>query len=172
METLVIIAVVLFGAYIAAALFIFREVPPSISDTFYMYNTLVPGLGYVFTVFMFAEAFLMLPKMVELGTFERWQFLGFLCPVGIALCGSAPLFKDDKTVKRVHFTGALSAAAFGLLWCFFLDRDSLIISVVTLIAICGATADSTGTAKQCSTFWLEIVGFGTIATVLLINTIL
>ena len=172
MEYLVIWALILFVGYIATAIFIFREIPRSISDTFYMYNDVFEGLGYVFTIFMSITAALIVSPMVALGTFEWWQFLGFLCPCGIAFCGSAPLFKDDKLVKKVHYTGAIGGASTGLAWSFLLDSMTLGVSLAVLIVTCAIIGLATRTIKECSTFWLELVGFGSITIVLVANTLL
>lgn len=169
MENLVIWALFLFVGYMATAIFVFREIPRSISDTFYMYDELWHGLGYIFTVFMIATATLIVTPMVHLGTFEWWQFLGFLCPCGIAFCGCAPLFKDDKLVKQVHFAGAIGGASTGILWSFMLDKVTLGISLAVLIIVCAAIGAITRTLKDCSTFWLELVGFGSITAVLVTN---
>lgn len=168
---MVLMALTLFIGYIAAALFIFREIPRSISDTFYMYNDVAPKLGYIFTAFMTIEAFLIASPMTALGTFEWWQFLGFLCPAGLAFCGCAPLFKGDKFVKRVHFSGAILSVTAGLTWCYLLDPSRMIGTLIILSVSCAAVGVASRTNSTCRTFWLEIVGFGTITSVLSINVL-
>lgn len=167
---MVSMAVLLLIVYLAVAIKLFG-IPRSISDTFYLYNGLAEGAGYTFTVFMFSESFLMMYPMVTLGTFEWWQFFGFLCPVGIAFCGSAPLFKDDKLTKRVHYTGAIMGALTGLIWCFLLDAKTSFITLCALGSLTLFLSVYTKTEEESKVFWLEIWGFGTIATVLFISTL-
>lgn len=170
MEIFVIYAVGLFVAYLITAIKLFG-IPRSISDTFYLYEGMSKHLGYVFTGFMFATATLIVTPMVELGSFEWWQFLGFLCPVGIAFCGSAPLFKDDKDTKIVHCTGAVTGVLSGLSWCFLVDTRTAFIVTSAMVSASIIASVATKTEKSCFTFWAEMAGFGTIAVVLLIQTI-
>lgn len=165
MQTLIIIAVVLFTAYIANAIAIFG-IPRSISDTYYLYNQRKDGCGWAFTAFMITEAILMLYPMVELGTGQWWQFLGFLCPAGLAFCGSAPMF-HDRFVARVHASGAITGVATGLAWCYLCDKITALAMTGAFITIAIVGGVVTDTENECKTFWAEIAGFGTIAGCLL-----
>lgn len=167
MTTLVFIANALFLAYIIIAIVLLNQIPPSISDTFYLYNKKRNNLGYIFTIWMTIESFLMVIPMVELSSGQWWQFLGFMCPAMIALCGSAPTFMADRLTKRVHFFGAISGVVFGLLWCALMDLRAAIVTLVALLIVIMTVSDATGTWRESRTFWLEIVGFGSIAILLL-----
>lgn len=164
MGFLVITAVVTFVTYLLAAVSLFG-IPPSISDTYYLYEAKHKNLGYVFTVFMFSVAFLMIAPMVDYAMFDWWQFLGFLCPMGIAFCGCAAWSKD-KEVKPIHFAGAYTGAIAGLLWCFLASTTPTLITLIAMSIICWLLADVTNTNK-CYIWWLEIVAFGTISLILL-----
>lgn len=167
----VIIAVCLLISYIVTAISVFKKVPVSISDTFYMYASKKAQLGYVFTLWMIAESSLMVIPMLSLCETEWWRFLGFLCPVFIAFCGCAPLFKENMSAK-VHYTGAIGSVITGLAWCLLLNW----LDTWVMLSLLGCTVfiigNETETLHKCRTFWLEIVGFGTVALVLLVESLI
>lgn len=170
MLVFVITAIAIFVTYIAIAIKLFG-IPASISNTYYLYEERHKNLGYIFTAFMLSVAFLMVNPMVYLGTFESWQLLGFVCPSGIALCGSAPFFNSGKDEKIVHCVGAITGVVSGLAWCFCLDTKTSIYVTSAMVGLSIFGGVATETEDTCKTFWLEIAGFGTIAMVLFLETI-
>ena len=165
---LIIIGFVLLTAYVSIEWIVNKDVPTSISNSFYIYNEKKKGLGYVFTIFMFIEAYLMVVPMIDMGTDTTWQFLGFLCPAGIAFCGSAPLSRGVTLESKVHVVGATSAAILGLIWCFVYCKPIIVCDIlITYLFAVTMTAWYTDTVEKCRTFWVELLAFPSILTVML-----
>ena len=164
---LINIAGLLFAIYVIAEVVLFG-LPRSISESYYLYDEKKKGLGYLFTVFMYAEAFLIIMPLISIGEGSQWQFVGFLCPCGLAFCGTAVLSKGVTMESRVHCVGAYTAAVMGLLWCFiFIGWQQTLVYILSIWTLVLVFANATNTTKYSKTFWIEIATFGTIMTRLL-----
>ena len=167
---LVVAAVVLFATYNGVAIGKFG-IPSSLSETFYLYQGLQKGLGYVFTGMMMCMVFLLMPAWLSIseaiGGWEQYlTFLAFFAAGSIAFVGAAPAFRGCELESKVHCVSAKLAAAFSLSWCAVVCwRIAYIIPIALLVV--WAVALITKTAKRCSTYWLEMCAFvATFATVI------
>lgn len=162
-----LVAAILFVAYVVLECHFFG-IPISISNSFYLYNSKKNGLGYVFTMFLFAEAFLMMFTMLSMSEGHWWQFLGFIPAVGIGLCGCAPDTNHNETENRIHTTGALTGAFGGLLWCSMYNIALTMIMGLFMcwVSVWGARYTDSYDEKH-FLFWAEVAGFGTTLVCLL-----
>ncbi len=136
-----LIAVAMFILYVWVAIANFG-IPKSISNTYYLYEGIAKGLGYLFTGFLWIEALLIVSIMIDMGDGSPWQFVGFLCPAGLAFCGCAVLSEDKHTLEGyVHYIGAYTGAIAGLVWCcIFIDakfvHNGAIMLVCSICCLC------------------------------------
>lgn len=151
---LFIIAIVVFTMYLLCSLRYIGEVPPSLSDTYYM----IGKAKWCFTGMMWTVGFTMLPVILEL-TPPMWETLPFIALAGIVFVGGAPNFKD-MDVTKTHEIAAIISAVFGLLWAIVVTRCAwwLIISIFWCLAV----AIASGTLRRCKIFWLEMMAFSTV----------
>lgn len=96
----IFIAVTIMLVYILIEIIKHKQIPQSISDTFYL------GGKYWFTAVLSIAAFLAMAGlfMVYTGSF---QFLGFLVGTGLLFVATAPHFREGLEGK-VHVAGALT----------------------------------------------------------------
>lgn len=160
---LALIAFALFILYVWVAISNFG-IPKSISNTYYLYEEKAKGLGYLFTAFLWIEAFLIVSIMIVMGDGSPWQFVGFLCPSGLAFCGCAVLSKDKGTLEgHVHYFGAYLGAIAGVVWCcIFVETKFTLIELLCMSGFFLACASRTKTLRSSFTFWSELAVFGTI----------
>ncbi|MCR5697795.1 MAG: hypothetical protein K6G73_12550 [Marinilabiliaceae bacterium] len=166
-----LIALMLFVLYIGAAIANFG-IPKSISNTYYLYEEKAKGLGYLFTAFLWIEAFLIVSIMIDMGEDSPWQFVGFLCPTGLAFCGAAVLSEDKGTLEgHVHYFGAYLGAIAGVVWCcIFIGTKFTLLELLCMSVVCfGISAIPTKTLRSSFTFWLELAVFGTIIWCIIAN---
>ena len=158
-----LIALALFILYVGVAISNFG-IPKSISNTYYLYEEKAKGLGYLFTAFLWIEAFLIVSVMIDMGDGSPWQFVGFLCPSGLAFCGCAVLSENKGTLEgHVHYFGAYLGAIAGVVWCcIFIDAKSVLTELLGLSGLFVGCALRTQTLRSSFTFWLELAVFGTI----------
>lgn len=106
-------AVAIILAYLVATIIKFREFPPSISETYYIWKGV--GKEWLFTMVMWIVGISILIYWVSEAKFYRCQFLSFLSVAGMCFVGGACMFKQTLT-KEVHYTSAgiwaLSATLF------------------------------------------------------------
>lgn len=171
---LALVATSLFIVYNAVAIGIFKKVPSSLSVTFYYYQDLKEGLGYVFTGFMFIMGMCLLPAWIEITeTISDWSHyltvLPFLGAGSIVFVGSAPAFRGVKLENTVHMASAGCAAAFSLIWCFVVCWKYMYIPAagILLAAILGAATKTWKTARD---YWLEMMAFyATFLTIIFVS---
>lgn len=163
---LTILALFIFSAYLAAIAFIFRIVPVSLSDTYYMLEQRSKGSGAWFTLMMFAVSVLVLIPMMDV-TPDPYRICAFLPPTGIAFVGAAPQFKDSF-VSKTHVVAAVVAAVFGIAWTVLLTPCWGAVPFCLLMAFLFARRSDT--LRSCKTFWLEMVAFGSVFIALLYMT--
>lgn len=172
---LILISLFLFTAYNAAALKRFG-VPKSLSDTFYLWNSVKKNLGYIFTGMMGGMSLTLLPAWIMIGNMVLpWSIylniLAFLACGAIMFVGVAPAFKDFEMESKVHCTSAKIAAACALIWCFVVCYQILYVPLACIIAVLIAGL-CTRTFKKCSVYWLEMMAFAATFVTLLIQCIL
>ncbi len=168
-----LIALALFILYVGTAIANFG-IPKSISNTYYLYEEKAKGLGYLFTAFLWIEAFLIVSVMIDMGDGSPWQFVGFLCPAGLAFCGTAVLSEDKHTLEgHVHYFGAYLGAIAGVVWCcIFLGAKNTLLELLCMSVFCfGICAIPTKTLRSSFTFWSELAVFGTIILCITIHEI-
>lgn len=161
MMTLLSISFALFIAYtitacIDSVLTTNGNMPPSLSDTFYLLELHKEGMGYIFTATMlWCIAFIVVPWIEA--TPDQFQVFPFLGVAGLGFVATAPFFKDNKTYREVHVAGAVIAALMAAVWGIFIMGQWevwLIVSILILMAAIG-----TGSALYAKTFWLEMISF-------------
>jgi hypothetical protein len=108
MITLLCLSFALFAAYVLAVIVTNRGVPESISDSFYIFNGKVEGLGYIFTIWCFVTGISVAAVMFELSIGAWYQFLGLFAGGGLCFAGAAPLFKSGT--ERIHYASAATCA--------------------------------------------------------------
>jgi len=104
-------SLLLFGYELISCL-IFKGVPTSLSDTFYLYNAKVKDLGWVFTLVLWSVAILTLIPTLDLFDGKWYQPFTFLMCGALGFVGAAPHFKDSEAV--IHEISALIAATLAL----------------------------------------------------------
>lgn len=112
MEYLVLISFLFIASYTLAVCFKNKEIPYSISATFYSLEH-----KFWFALTMLATAGFLMPAILEV-TDENYQFLAFLACVGVIMVGAAPNFKEGME-KKIHTTGAVMCLVFSQLLVFF-----------------------------------------------------
>ena len=171
-----LISVLLFTIYNAISIIRFG-IPESLSNTFYLWNSVKKHLGYIFTGMMGGLTFTLLPAWLEVGNqVSSWSsylncLILFACG-SIMFVGVAPAFRSSKMEGTVHETAAKIAAAAALLWCFAVCYQIWYVPLTCIIAVLVAGL-LTGTFKKCLIYWLEMMAFAatfmTITIQLLIN---
>ena len=94
----------IIAIYLLFSIIKYKQIPESISDTFYL------GNKWWFTFTMVVLGFLVCAILIPI-TSELYQFTAFLTGTGLLLVGAAPHIKDISE-RKVHFRGAL---IFGLM---------------------------------------------------------
>ena len=159
---LILISLLLFTAYNAVALKRFG-VPKSLSETFYLWNSVKKNLGYIFTGMMGGMSLTLLPAWIEVGNqVSSWSpflnFLVFFTCGAIMFVGVAPAFRSNKMEGTVHELAAKIAAACALIWCFVVCYQIWYVPLACIIAVLIAGL-CTRTFKKCSVYWLEMMAF-------------
>ncbi len=163
-----LILTTVFIVYVFVAILIFGF-PSSISNTYYLYESKKKGLGYIFTIFLWIEAFIVAVIMLNTESSSPLAWTGFICPAGIAFCGCAVLSEGTGMEKNVHVIGAWTGVAFGILWCILFTNCYLGgLFTGVLFTLCGISSDTDWLKHK--VFWAEILGFTSIITCLLINS--
>lgn len=162
---LVLLAFAFYLYYNFAALSLFG-VPPSLSQTYYLFKERKNWQGILFPIMMIGMAFLLLPAWLEISAASPLMFMAFFAAGGIMFTGAAPSFNSSQLEKNVHTYSALFAATFALLWIIFVAKLWWLILVSTLFVL--AIALLTGTLKSGIVYWLETIAFMSTFTAILI----
>lgn len=147
-----------FLAYLAAVFIVFREVPKSLSNTYYMFQEKKDGLKWLFPALIAVMVFTLMPAWLELSDGSNWQFLSFLCPASLLFVGAAPAFKSSNLESTVHTVAALLSAFFGLAWVLVFCTFGLWFVLVSFMCIY-LLSIFTNSYQTSYTFWLEMVAF-------------
>lgn len=149
---IIIIAALLFAAYIAAAIWQYG-VPPSLSETFYLYQDRFGRSGkYIFPVFMLLFTGLLLPSVLEITDGSNYQFLGFFMLGSLLFVGFAPCFKDNSQSK-VHTVAAYISAAAGTAFCILFGGCIYLAFATTM------TVSLIKRYRSATVYWLEQCAF-------------
>ena len=151
------IAISIFILYTIISLCIFKTIPYSLSNTYYMYKEKKEWLKYLFPIVMFLTSGFLLPAWLEATEGSVWQFLSFLTCASIMFVGAAPNFKDTNIESKIHEIAAICAAVFSILWSIIVvgSWEFIIMWLLYFIAI----ALLTDTLKKSYIFWLEMAAF-------------
>ena len=134
------IALSIISLYLAYIFIRYRQIPVSISDTFYL------GANWLFTAVMWIIGFTTAASLINI-TSETYQFLPFLIGAGLLFVGAAPHFKEDLEGK-VHTGGAIVFGIASQVWASIYFTPWLLLTWLT-VPIWFKT-------KQ-RTFWAEIL---------------
>lgn len=126
--------------YLLFSIIKYKQIPESISDTFYL------GNKWWFTITMFILGFLVCATLIPITT-EAFQFMAFLTGAGLLFVGAAPHFKDDFEAQ-VHFSGATIFGLVSQFWASIYCSPWLLLTWVILVPLWNT--------KQ-RTFWVELI---------------
>ena len=147
MEILYYIPVGLILTYLVVTCLVFKTIPISISNTYYMWSE--KGVRMLFTFVMWAVGVPILIYWIQISP-QVYQFLPFLSISGMLFVGAACAFKETLT-KEVHFTSAGVWASTALLY-FILRGSYESIVVGATIGILGLILNKFTNF----TFWAEV----------------
>jgi hypothetical protein len=99
-----IAVLVVLSGYIIASIIKGRELPVSLSDTYYLWPK------WVFPTVMIVTGFGLLPCWLEVTEGHPLQFLVFLSCAGFVFVGAAPNFRNDKLEYSIHTKAGYTAA--------------------------------------------------------------
>jgi hypothetical protein len=116
MIAIVIISGILLYGYIIAVTILNGGTLPSISESWYLLQSLKHPKGYLFTLWCFILAILQAAFLLEKSDGSWYQFTGFLAAAGLGFVGVAPAFKGFIDERKVHRIGAGFAALFSLIY--------------------------------------------------------
>lgn len=149
MFLLIISSLLLFVAYMAYALRAIKDIPWSISDTYYQLEKR-GRKKWPFQLAMIVPAMLLLPVWLECSN-ENLQFLAFLSCGGLMFVGAAPCFKLELDGK-VHYAATAICGTSAVLWTCFSG-----MWYIPLIAI--LIAAGLGIKYRKWMFWIECAAF-------------
>lgn len=163
------IAISIFILYTTISLCIFKTIPSSLSNTYYMYKEKKEWLKYLFPIMMFLTSGFLLPAWLEATEGSNLQFLSFLTCASIMFVGAAPNFKNIGIESTIHTVAAIIAAICAMLWCLFVVGSyGIILSYLVIFLI---LALCTKSIKSSYTFWLEMIAFFSLFISLIIYVI-
>lgn len=169
---LILLSLVIFVVY-NAIMNIKFGLPKSLSATYY---NLPERFRWVFTLFMWAIAFLLMPAWIEvansLGDWrEHLTFLAFLTCALICFVGAAPNFRAFEMESKVHTISATASAVTALLWCFICCWNIMYVPVIAVLIVLGVSF-MTKSLKDCKVYWLEMMAFAATYSSVLISALL
>lgn len=169
---LILLSLVIFIVYNAIMNYKFG-VNKSLSATYY---SLPLKWRWVFTLFMWATALLLMPTWIEVATsFSDWRvhltFLAFFTCALICFVGAAPNFRAFEMESKVHTISATTAAVTALLWCFICCWNIMYVPIVAILIVLGISLYQK-TFKSSIVYWLEMMAFGATYSSVLVSTLL
>lgn len=108
MILLVLLSFILIAGYVFAMIKKMKEIPYSISDTYYSLTH-----KFWFGLCMIGSGVLLLPSAFEAST-ENSRFLVFLSVVGMIVLGVSPNFRTEQKIP--HCIGAAMSLIFSQIW--------------------------------------------------------
>lgn len=159
---LILISLALFTAYLTYAISVIKDIPWSISDTYYQLGKRARP-KWLFQLAMIVPAMVLLPAWLDAST-ENTQFLAFLSCAGLMFVGSAPCFKLEVEGK-VHYVATTICGLSAVSWMvvtgyYYIPLTLILISVVLMLRY-----------KRWM-FWLEVALFASLFATLIIDVLL
>ncbi|MDR1455504.1 MAG: hypothetical protein LBJ01_07635 [Tannerella sp.] len=146
METVYIVLVAAFAAYIATVGILYR-IPASISESFYH-----PKIGHLFTLWCVSTGIGACVLMAELSGGQWYQFLCLFAGGGLLTVGVAPRFKTHD--RTVHYAGAGTCALAAVAWMCAAGYGYIPIPLVATIGGLAYLLD-----RRKLVFWVELALF-------------
>lgn len=160
MILLVLMSFILIAGYVFAMIKKGKEIPYSISDTYYALTH-----KFWFSLCMVGSGLLLLPSAFESST-DNSRFLVFLSVVGMCILGTSPNFKGSQ--KVTHCVGAAISLIFSQIWVGYNAWWwlSLWFGFIAYMAI-AMTEQWTGNfiatfVKRKPMFWIELISLLTV----------
>lgn len=170
MQTLLLLSVLTIFAYVTALVVKGREIPYSISATYYAL-----GSPWIFTLVMWATALFALPPLLEYSSGTA-QIHAFIACGGILLVGSAPRFKGGEE-GYVHQIGAVLCLAGSQIYVAMSHPWLLTLwagwIVYTVARMSRNVTDSlvSDFIRTKPMFWVEVVALVTTYASVILNTL-
>lgn len=161
MYVLSIVSFLMLGGFLLLAAMRFG-VPAMVSDVYYQLQNCTgsevigdkrKNYGWVFTLVMFASAFLMLVSLLESG--KGIQFLAFLGCAGLMFVGFVPRYLDSSE-HIIHKTAAIIAAIGCVGWCSSVNLAPTILLAISVLIIYFPPAKKPNSVGY---YWAEIAAF-------------
>jgi hypothetical protein len=152
----VLIAFVIYFIYNLISIYKFG-IPPSLSDTYYLYKKDKSWKRFLFPIMMISMASLLMPAWIDLSIGSNFQFMSFLACAGIIFVGAAPTFKNSEMEYKVHSISAYFAALMAILWIILVPKMWYVILIVAMII--AFTSIVTKSIKISYIYWLETIAF-------------
>ena len=143
------VAVTLIIAYLTYTIIKFREIPISISNTYYMWKEV--KMEWLFTFTMWITAICIAVYWVTAAELYRCQFLCFFSVAGMGFVGGAAMFKETLT-KATHY---ISAGIWGISAVLFFAVNGMFLPLC--LGMLGGILGLFANKMQNSTFWVEIM---------------
>lgn len=147
-----ILSLILFVAYLVYALYTIKEIPPSISTTFYELEKRGKP-AWLFRLGMMLPAMILLPFWLEASP-DSIRFLCFLACAGLIFVGASPHFRAD-TERVIHITATIICGASAILWVILMGYWVIPFFTMSLAALLLLKFSK-------PLFWLEIAAFSSI----------
>ena len=157
MMILSIIAVTLLVIYLGIVLWKNKDIPHSISETYYLWPS---NLSWIFRSTMIVVPALILPDWLEISE-ESIKFLVFLSCSGMIFVGCSPNV-HQKQENNIHITSAIICCISGLLWVLVSGYWYIILGM-TLLGFVGYAW------KKQALWWIEIITMSSIVISLFIK---
>lgn len=162
---LTIISISIFLIYLGFTFGIFKRIPKSLSDTYYMYKEKKEWLKFLFPIMIFCVSGLLLPAWLDATEGSTLQFLSFLTCASIMFVGASPNFKNVGIESKIHVISAIISAICAIAWCIFVTHTWYVILLCLIVMV--ILAFITKTLKTSYVFWLEMVAFSSLFVSLL-----
>lgn len=171
---LTVVGIVIFTIYSLAEIITNKALPPSLSESYYIFEDKKKGAGWAFTAMMWVVGFILMIGWIEVNeSFTDWRkyfsFLPFLMCAAIIFVGAAPQFRDyrknpNSLITKVHEIAAKIAAAFAVLWVI-ISNASIEDWWIILVALAEGFIIPFGLTgvlkctKKCFTWAIEMTAF-------------
>lgn len=125
-------SLVTFISYVLYVLRSLKQIPASLSETYYKLNRKNRG-GWMFVTTLFICGCSLLPLWLEFSP-ENIQFLVFFSSASILFVASAPEYEQPLTVS-VHYVAAVICCLSAILWCLLSGYWLVVVLVFGLASI-------------------------------------
>ena len=103
------------------------------------------------------SAFLITPPLIEAGTNNPLQFIGFFLPVYLMAVGLTPKWEIDTKQQFWHVFFAIFCIIFGIMWLVLFKTCYFQFFFIGILIIIESVITKTG--KDCYVFWFEMLMF-------------